>query len=155
MRAKSEKAKWQLEGKLLPFSGFFFSLWFFFSYFPLLEKKKMLGKSVWNRRAEVRGQHGSLKESSFASLHFFSSLWFFFFSSTWKEEDAMRKLLKQKDRNGKAKAGAKSEKAEWELEGKNLSFSTFLFFSMIFFSMFFFSYLKRRRCKEKVFEIEG
>jgi hypothetical protein len=41
--AKSERAKWELKGKLLPFSSFF-SL-FFFS-FLLLEKKMMPGENV-------------------------------------------------------------------------------------------------------------
>jgi len=50
-------------------------------------------------------QYESLKESSFPSLHFFFSLWFFFlcfvlFSSTWEEEDARRKCLKQKGKSG-------------------------------------------------------
>jgi hypothetical protein len=42
--------------------------------------------------------------------------------------------LKQKGRNRKVEAGAKSERAEWELKGKLLPFSSF-------FSLFFFSFL--------------
>ncbi len=51
----------------------------------------------------------------------------------------MRKHLKQKGTSGRAKAGAKNERAEWELEGKLLPFSSFLFFSMVFFFPFLFS----------------
>jgi hypothetical protein len=63
----------------------------------LLEKKKIPGKSVGNKRAEV---------------------------------------------------GAKSERAERELEGKLPPFSAFFSFSMVFFSLFsfLFFYLKRKRC---------
>jgi len=50
-KAKSERAKQKLESKLPPFFTFFFSsLWFFFP-FLLLEKKKMPGENVGNRRA--------------------------------------------------------------------------------------------------------
>jgi hypothetical protein len=49
--------------------------------------------------------------------------------------------LKQKGRNGRAEVGAKSEKAERELEGKLLPFFAFFYFTMIYFSLFFlFSY---------------
>jgi hypothetical protein len=46
--------------------------------------------------------------------------------------------LKQKGRNGRVKAGAKSERAERELEGKLLPFSAFFFL-----------------CQEKTFETKG
>jgi hypothetical protein len=45
--------------------------------------------------------------------------------------------LKQKGINGWAEAGAKNERAKWELEGKLLPFSTFLSFSMVFFFVLF------------------
>jgi len=44
----------------------------------------------------------------------------FFFLTTLKEEDAKRKHMKRKCKNGKAKARTKSEKAEQEFEGKLL-----------------------------------
>jgi hypothetical protein len=44
-RTKSERAKWELEGKLLPFSAFLFISMGFFS-FHLLQKKKMLREHV-------------------------------------------------------------------------------------------------------------
>jgi hypothetical protein len=47
--------------------------------------------------------------------------------------------------------GAKSEGAEWKLKVKLPPFSAFLFFYVGFFSLFC---LRRKRCQEKVFEIE-
>jgi hypothetical protein len=74
------------------------------------------------------------KVNSFPSLHFFSYLWFFFlcvfFSFLMLEKKIpRRKCLKQKGRNRRLKAGAKSERAERELERKLLPFSAFFFFS--------------------------
>jgi hypothetical protein len=75
-----------LKESSLPSLQFFSYLWFFFLFFLfffLLEKKKMPRKSVWNKRVKVGRQKrepklrrplGSLKEGSFLSLHFFSSL---------------------------------------------------------------------------------
>jgi len=40
--------------------------------------------------------------------------------------------LKQKGKSGMVEAGAKSERAKRELEGKLPPFSAFLFFSMVF-----------------------
>jgi hypothetical protein len=45
MEAKNESVKWELEGKLPPFSTFLLFSMVFFS-FLLLEKKKMLGENV-------------------------------------------------------------------------------------------------------------
>jgi hypothetical protein len=45
----------------------------------------------------------------------------------------MKKHLKHKGKNGRAKTKAKNEITEWQLEGKNPPFSSFLFFSMVFF----------------------
>jgi hypothetical protein len=50
-----------------------------------------------------------------------------------KKKMQRRKRLKQKGKNKRLEVGAKNEKAKWELEGKFLPFSTFLFFSMVFF----------------------
>ncbi len=128
----------------------------FFS-FLLFEKKKMPKENFWNTRVEVewqkqepkvRGQNKSLKESSLPSLHFFLLYGFLLFSFVWKEEDAKRKLLKQKGRSGMAEARAKSEREEQELEGKLLPFSAFLFFSMVFF--YFLSLEKKKMPKENV-----
>ncbi len=90
-RTKSENVERELKGKFLPFFAFFSYLWFFFLCvffsFLMLEKKKMLGENVWNKRAKVggqnqepkmRGQSESLKESSLPSLHFFLLYGFFF-----------------------------------------------------------------------------
>jgi hypothetical protein len=44
--------------------------------------------------------------------------------------------LKQKGRSGRVEVGAKSERANWEFEGKLPPFSTFFFFCMVFFSFF-------------------
>jgi cellulose synthase/poly-beta-1,6-N-acetylglucosamine synthase-like glycosyltransferase len=60
---KNEKAKCELEGKLLPFSTFlFFSMVFFlicfsFLFFCLFEKKKMSRESVYNKRVEARAKN--------------------------------------------------------------------------------------------------
>jgi hypothetical protein len=45
--------------------------------------------------------------------------------------------------------GAKSERAEWELEGKSLPFSTFFFFFMVFFFVFFFFLLEKKKMQGK------
>jgi hypothetical protein len=47
--------------------------------------------------------------------------------------------LKQKGRSGRVEAKAKSERVEWELEGKLPPFSAF------FFSMFFFLLLEKKK----------
>ncbi len=89
------------------------------------------------------------KVSSLLSLHFFSSLWFFFlcvffsFLLLEKKEMPRKKNSKQKGRNKRPKVGAKSEKAEQEFEGKLLPFSAFFFFSMVFF--FFFLLLEKKK----------
>ncbi len=118
-----------------------FHLYGFFSFLLLLEKKKMLGENVWNKRAEmgrqkwkpkVRGQSGSLKESSLPSLHFFYSLWFsflFFFFLLLEK----KKMLGESVWNKKVEVGAKSEKAEWELESK---FPPFSWFFLLLFCVF-------------------
>ncbi len=83
---------------------------------------------------------------------FFSSLWVFFlcfvlFSSIWEAEDAKKKHLKQKGRSGRVKAGAKSERAERELEGKFSPFFAFLFFSIVFsfFVLFCFFLVEKKK----------
>ncbi len=43
------------------------------------------------RESKVRGQSGSLKESSFPSLHFFSSMWFFFSFLMFEKKKMPRK----------------------------------------------------------------
>ncbi len=88
------------------------------------------------------------------SLWFFLSLCFFFFLLLEKKKMAKRKCLKQKGRNKRPEVGSKSERAEWELEGKFFPFSSF-YFSLWFFFCFFIFSLRRRRCQEKTFEIEG
>jgi len=45
METKNENVKWELEGKILPFSTFLLFSMVFFS-FLLLEKKKMLGENI-------------------------------------------------------------------------------------------------------------
>ncbi len=62
MGIKSERAKRELKGKLLPFSAyFFFSMVFFFS-FLLLEKKKMSGKEALEMEVQKgKGRSGSQK----------------------------------------------------------------------------------------------
>jgi hypothetical protein len=60
--------------------------------------------------------------------------------------------LKQKGKSRRARARVKNVRVERELEGKLPPFSTFFFSSMIFF---LFLYLRRKRCWEKAFEIEG
>jgi len=61
-----------------------------------------------------------------------------------EEEDAKRKHLKRKGKSRRAKAGAKSERAEQDLEGKFVPFFAF-FFLYRFFSPLFFG-LKKNRC---------
>jgi len=64
--------------------------------------------------------------------------------------------LKQKGRNKRAETGAKSERAQGELEGSLPPFSAFFSFLWFFFLCFFsFFYLKKRRCQEKLFETKG
>ncbi len=112
-----------------------------------------MGGQKWNPK--LRGQNGSLKVGSLPSLHIFSSLWFFslcFFSLfKQKEKNARRKHLKQKCKSEKAKAGAKSEKVEQELEGKLPPFSTYFFFSMVFFPLclFFFPTWEKKDARKK------
>ncbi len=88
---------------------------FFFVFFFLffcLRRRRCQKESAWNKRVKtggqkwepkVRGQNKNLKVSSFFSLHFYSSLWFLFFSFAWKEKDVMKKHLKQKGRSGSQK----------------------------------------------------
>ncbi len=139
--AKSEWAKRNFKGKLPSFFAFFFPLWF--SFF-LLEKKKMLGEGVWNRKAEARGQkqkpkvrghRRSLKESSFPFLHFFFLYVFFLFLLLEKKNMPRESIW-----NRRVEAGSKSKRAYQELEGKLPPFSTFLFFSMVFVFFVFFSF---------------
>ncbi len=98
----------------------------------------MQGKSVWNKRVEMRGQkrdpklrgqRKSLKESSFLSLYFFFSLWFFF--SLFSLEK--KKMIGESVWNKKVKAGAKSERVKWEFEGKLPPFSWFF---LLFYCVF-------------------
>jgi hypothetical protein len=84
------------------------------------------------------------KASSLPSLHFFFSMVFlfsFFCHLLEKKKIPRRKHLKRKGINKRAKAGAKSEKVERELEGKLPPFSTFFYYVW-----FFFFYLRRIRC---------
>ncbi len=127
---------------------FLFSLFLF--PFLMLEKKKMQGNNVWNKRAEMGGQkqdpkvreHSkSLKETYLPFLHFCFSLWFFFFvffSSTWEEKNGRRK------RNRRVEAIAKSERIEWELKGKLLPFFWFFFLVFFFLSFVFFVLEKKK-----------
>ncbi len=166
---KSEKVEWELEGKLPPFSAFFFFsmiffLCFFFAFFCLRKRrcqKKMFetkGQN-WegkNGSQKWKGKVGAWKKVPSLFYIFFLFMVFLFFSSTWKEKDARRKHLKQKAKSGKVETGAKSERVEWELEGKLLPFSAFFFSDLWFsFSSFFFSCAweeenaKRKRLKQK------
>jgi hypothetical protein len=52
---------------------------------------------------------------------------FILFLTTWKEEDAMRKHMKRKCKNGKAEGRTKSEKVEQEFKGKLPPFFWFFF----------------------------
>ncbi len=78
-------------------------------------------------------QSESLKVSSLLSLHFFSSLWFFFFPFFLLEMKKMlRKMFetegqKREGRSTRAKTGTKSERAKRELEGKLTPISWFFF----------------------------
>ncbi len=105
------------------------------------------------------GKSGSQKwegiaESWRKTFSSYLCIFFFFvsFSCAWEKEDAKIKCLKQKGKNGRAKAGVKSERAEWEFEGKLLSFFAFFFFHVVFL---FFSYVwkeenaKKKRLKQK------
>ncbi len=88
---------------------------FFFVFFFLffcLRRRRCQKESAWNKRVKtggqkwepkVRGQNKNLKVSSFFSLHFYSSLWFLFFSFAWKEKDVTKKHLKQKGKSGSQK----------------------------------------------------
>jgi len=108
----------------------------------------MVFKSTWNERVEARGQKQepkmkgqseSLKVNSFPSLHFVSFLRFFFslcFLSFLLLEK--KKMPRESTWHGSAKAGAKSERAEWELESKLPPLCAYFFFSMVFFSLHFF-----------------
>jgi len=79
------------------------------------------------------------KVSSLPPLQFFFLYGFFFlcvflsFLLLEKKKMRRKKRLKQKGKNKRPEVGTKNEKAKWELEGKLLPFSTFLFFSMVFF----------------------
>ncbi len=77
----------------------------------------------------------------FLLYDFFSLCVFFFFLLLEKKKMPKRKCLKWKGRNKSPEAGAKSERAEWELEGKLLPFFAFFFLLYDFFSLFFFSFL--------------
>ncbi len=166
--AKSERAELELEGKLPPFFAFFFSLSFFFLFFCLRrrryqEKVSEIKGQKWEPK--VRGQSGSLKESSLPSLHFFPSLWFFFlcflfFSSTWKEKDVRRKCLEGQKWEPKARGQkweGKSRSQKWEGRvGAWRKAPSFLYIFFLLYGFFFlFFYLRRRKCLEKAFEIEG
>jgi hypothetical protein len=116
------------KGKLLPFFAFFFFSMicfsvFFFSFF-LLEKKKMICFSVF----------------------------FFSFFLLEKKKMPRRKCLKRKGKNRRPKAGAKSERAERELESKLPPFFAFFF---LLYGFFFFSFAleekdaRRKRLKQK------
>ncbi len=107
---------WQEVNSLLSLCFFFFfSVWkevssllflhFFLLYgffFLLFEKKKMLGESTWNERAEVGAKNERAKrklESKFLPLFafFFFSMGFFFcvvFFFAWGKENTKRKRLK-------------------------------------------------------------
>jgi len=74
-RAKSERVKRELEGKLPPFFAFlFFSM--VFKIFLLLEKKKMPGESIWNKRVEAGTKSKRAEHKFEGKLPPFS--WFFF-----------------------------------------------------------------------------
>ncbi len=104
-----------------PFLHFFSSLWFFFLSFLLLKNEKMPRRKhlKWkgkNKRLEA-GAKGKKVEWElerkflpFSAFFFFFVIFFNLFA--WKQEDAKRKHLKQKGRNERAEAGAKSERAK-------------------------------------------
>ncbi len=75
--------------------------------------RKMLHSKCRSERRKVR---------SLPSLHFFFSLCVCVFVFSLEEEDAKRKHLKRKGKSRRAKAGAKSERAEQDLEGKFVPF---------------------------------
>ncbi len=121
-------------------------------------------EETWNTRVEKNAEEKAKgvfhpkckserrKVSSMPFLHFFFfsmvffSLCFFFFSSTWEEKDARRKRLKQKGKNGKAKAGGQMQEPKVKGHSGSLKESLFpslhfFFFCMVFFSFVFFSFL--------------
>ncbi len=116
------------------FSLLFFSLCFFFL---LLEKKKMQGENIWNKREKMGRQNGSQKwegrvgvwrkTSSFFAFLFFSMV---FFSFLFFEKKKMLRIFFWKIR---LKAGTKSERAEWEFESK---FPPFSWFFLLFLCVF-------------------
>ncbi len=108
---------------------------------------------MWRGESNRSNASQMQKWETLFSLHFFFLFYgFLFFLLLEKKKMARRKRLKRKGRNNRRpKTKAKSEKAEWKLEGKLPPFSTF--FSSLWF--FLFLCLKTRRCQKKVFEIEG
>jgi hypothetical protein len=60
---KSERAKPELEGKLLPFFAFFFNLWFFFFFFFFfcLKRKRCQEKAFETEGQKWEGRSGSQK----------------------------------------------------------------------------------------------
>jgi hypothetical protein len=70
-----------------------------------------------------------------------------------KKKMPKRRRLKQKGRNKRPEAKAKSERAKQKLEIKLPPFFTFFFLLYGFFSLFF--CLRKRRCQEKMLETEG
>ncbi len=132
------------KGKLLPFSAFFFffMVFFFFVCFSPpytweeedAKEKKLERQEIWGQKQklEVRGQSESLKVTSFPSLHFFSSLWFFFlcfFPLLLRKKKMLRESVWKK----RVEVGAKNEKVERELERKLLPF---FWFFVLFFCVF-------------------
>jgi len=118
---------------------------------------KECGKEKARRVLHPKCRSEKRKVSSFPFLHFSSFLSFFlvcvFFFLLENKKMPRKKCLKRNGRNRRPKAKAKSERAEQKLETKFLPFSAF-FFSLWFLFSFFFC-LKKRRCQEKMFEIEG
>ncbi len=91
----------------------------------------------------MRGQSGSFKESSFHSMHLFSSLWFFFLYFFPFLLLDKKKMPRESIWNRKVEVKAKSERVERELEGKLPPFSWF-FFVVFLCVLFFFVFEKNK-----------
>ncbi len=89
MKAKNESIEWELEGKLPLFSTFLFFFMVFFA-FLLLEKKKMLGESVWNKKVKVAAKSEKAErelESKIPPFFLFFFFCVFYLFCVWQEED--------------------------------------------------------------------
>ncbi len=107
----------------------------------------MLGKKTWNGNVKAGIKSERAEQELEGKLppfftYFFLFMVFFFF--TWKEKDAKRKHLKWKCKNRKAEARAKSERVEWELEGKLPPFF-WSFFCCFLVCFVFFVFEKKKK----------